>query len=66
MALTAGHRVPAAPRALLRPLLRAYETLTGPAALLTWDEAATATAALVTPRGTADAVALGVTPRALG
>jgi hypothetical protein len=51
------------PPALLRPALRAYEALTGPAALLTWDEAARATASLTTPRGTADAVALGVTPR---
>ncbi len=64
-ALTAGRRVPAVPEAALRPVLRAYEALTGPAALLTWDEAAAATATLVTPRGTADAVALGVTPRAL-
>jgi NADH dehydrogenase len=60
----AGRRVPVVPPALLRPALRAYEALTGPAALLTWDEAARATAPLVTPRGTADAVALGVTPRA--
>jgi uncharacterized protein YbjT (DUF2867 family) len=63
--MNAGHRVPALPPAVLRPVLRAYEALTGPAALLTWDEAAAATAALVTPRGTADAVALGVTPRGL-
>jgi len=61
----AGHRVPRLPSGLLRPALRAYEALTGPAALLTWDEAARAIAPLTTPRGTADAVALGVTPRAL-
>jgi hypothetical protein len=57
--------VPALPPALLRPALRAYEALTGPAALLTWDEAARTTATMLTPRGTADAVALGVTPLAL-
>jgi NADH dehydrogenase len=63
VALAAGRRrVPALPPALLRPALRAYEALTGPAALLTWDEAARATAAMTTPRGTADAVALGVAP----
>jgi NADH dehydrogenase len=62
-ARAAGRRVPVVPPAVLRPALRAYETLTGPAALLTWDEAARTTAPLLTPRGTADAVALGVTPR---
>jgi uncharacterized protein YbjT (DUF2867 family) len=62
-ALTAGRRVPRLPPALLRPALRAYEALIGPAAPLTWDEAARATAAMTTPRGAADAVALGVTPR---
>ena len=51
----------AAPRAA-----RATRRSTGPAALLTWDEAARATAPLLTPRGTADADALGVTPRAAG
>ncbi len=63
-ALASGRRVPLVPPAVLRPALRAYEALTGPAALLTWDEAARATAAMTTPRGTTDAVALGVTPRA--
>jgi uncharacterized protein YbjT (DUF2867 family) len=62
-ALATGRRVPALPPAVLRPVLRAYEALTGPAALLTWDEAARATAGMTTPRGTADAIALGVTPR---
>jgi uncharacterized protein YbjT (DUF2867 family) len=62
-ALAAGRRVPRFPPALLRSALQAYEALTGPAALLTWDEAARATAAMTTPRGTADAVALGVEPR---
>jgi uncharacterized protein YbjT (DUF2867 family) len=64
--LAAGRRVPLVPPAVLRPVLHAYEALTGPAALLTWDEAARATAAMTTPRGTADAVALGVAPRAPG
>ena len=64
--LVAGRRVPAIPPALLRPALRAYEALVGPAALLTWDEAARATAGMTTPRGTADALELGVTPRAPG
>jgi uncharacterized protein YbjT (DUF2867 family) len=62
--LAAGRRVPLVPPAVLRPALRAYEALTGPAALLTWDEVARATAAMTTPRGTADAIALGVQPRA--
>jgi uncharacterized protein YbjT (DUF2867 family) len=65
-ALAAGRRVAVLPPAVLRPALRAYEALTGPAALLTWDEAARTTAALTTPRGTADAIALGVTPRPPG
>ncbi len=61
----AGNGAVVLPPAVLRPALRAYEALTGPAALITWDEAARATAPLTTPRGTADALALGVTPRAL-
>jgi uncharacterized protein YbjT (DUF2867 family) len=63
-ALAAGGRVLALPPAALRPVLRAYEALTGPAALLTWDEAARAEARMTTARGTADAEALGVSPRA--
>jgi len=63
-ALAAGHRVPRVPVGFLRPALRGYEALTGPAALLTWDEAARATAGMTTPRGTAGAEHLGVTPRA--
>jgi uncharacterized protein YbjT (DUF2867 family) len=63
-ALASGGRVVAVPPVALRPALRAYEALAGPAALITWDEAARATAAMTTPRGTADAVALGVAPRA--
>jgi uncharacterized protein YbjT (DUF2867 family) len=62
--LATGRRVPAVPPPVLRPALKAYEALTGPAALLTWDEAARATADMTTARGTDDAVALGVTPRA--
>jgi hypothetical protein len=53
------------PAPLLRPLLRGYETLTGPAALATWDEAELLAVTMRTPRGTADAEALGVHPRAL-
>jgi len=63
--LATGRRAPAIPPAVLRPVLRAYEALTGPAALLTWDEAARTNAAMTTPRGTEDARALGVTPRPL-
>jgi uncharacterized protein YbjT (DUF2867 family) len=62
--LTPGGRVVAVPATALRRALRAYEAVAGPAALITWDEAARATAAMTTPRGTADAAALGVTPRA--
>lgn len=63
-ALAAGGRVLTVPPAALRPALRAYEALAGPAALVTWDEAARASAAMTTERGTADANALGVAPRA--
>jgi uncharacterized protein YbjT (DUF2867 family) len=63
-ALAARGRVLAVPPPALRPALRAYEALTGPAALLTWDEAARAGASMTTGRGTADANALGVSPRA--
>jgi uncharacterized protein YbjT (DUF2867 family) len=54
--------LPAAPWAARRGL-RAYETLMGPAAATTWDEALFRSAAMVTERGTADAEALGVRPR---
>ena len=53
------------PAALLRPLLRGYETLTGPTALATWDELELLAVTMRTPRGTADAESLGVRPRAL-
>ena len=51
------------PDALLRPALRAYAGLAGPAAFATWDEAQLLGASMVTPAGTADAIRLGVTPR---
>ena len=53
------------PAPVLRPLLRGYETLTGPAALATWDEAELLSVTMRTPRGTADAEGLGVHPQAL-
>jgi len=62
--LASGGRALTVPPVLLRPALRAYEALTGPAALVTWDEAARATAPMTCARGTADAGALGVSPRA--
>jgi len=68
IALQAAHRrrrLLPVPPPLLRPLLRGYETLTGPAALATWDEAELLAVTMRTPRGTADAESLGVRPRAL-
>lgn len=68
LALRAAHRrrrLLPVPVPLLRPLLRGYETLTGPAALATWDEAELLAVTMRTPRGTADAESLGVHPRAL-
>ena len=67
LALRAAHRrrrLLPVPPPLLRPLLRGYETLTGPAALATWDEAELLAVTMLTPRGTADAEALGVAPAA--
>jgi NADH dehydrogenase len=61
----AGHRrrtLPV-PLATLRAGLRGEEALTGPAALLTWDEAQMLSVDMLTSRGTADVEALGVTPR---
>jgi uncharacterized protein YbjT (DUF2867 family) len=52
------------PHALVRPLLRGYETMTGPAALATWEEAELLAVSMLAPRGSADAEALGVHPRA--
>jgi hypothetical protein len=45
--------------------LHVYETLTGPVAFATRDEADLLASTMVTPRGTADAEALGVRPRPL-
>jgi uncharacterized protein YbjT (DUF2867 family) len=53
------------PTPLLRPLLRGYEYMTGPAALATWDEAEMLAVTMCTERGTVDAEALGVRPRRL-
>jgi uncharacterized protein YbjT (DUF2867 family) len=68
LALRAAHRrrrlVPV-PAAVLRPVLRGYEALTGPAAWATWDEAELLAVTMRTARGTADAEALGVHPRRL-
>src|SRR3954452_8522577 len=64
----AGHRrrtLPV-PLATLRAGLCGEEALTGPAALLTWDEAQMLSVDMLTPRGTADAEALGVRPRRMG
>lgn len=54
------------PHPLLRPLLRGYEAMTGPAALATWDEAELLAVNMLAERGTADAEALGVSPQRLG
>jgi uncharacterized protein YbjT (DUF2867 family) len=51
------------PLAVVRPLLRVHETLAGPTAFATWDEAQLLTAEMLTEVGTADAERLGVTPR---
>jgi uncharacterized protein YbjT (DUF2867 family) len=63
-ALAARGRVLAVPPVALRPALRGYEALAGPAALITWDEAARSLTAMTTPRGTAGANELGGSPRA--
>jgi NADH dehydrogenase len=51
------------PLAVLRPLLRANETLAGPTAFATWDEVLMLAVPMLSERGTADAEALGVRPR---
>jgi uncharacterized protein YbjT (DUF2867 family) len=53
------------PLAGLRAALRAEETLAGPTALVTWDEAQLLAVEMLSERGTADAEALGVTPRTM-
>jgi NADH dehydrogenase len=50
----------------LRAALHAEETLTGPAALVTWDDAQMLAVELLSERGTRDAEALGVRPRSVG
>jgi uncharacterized protein YbjT (DUF2867 family) len=64
--LALGHRrrrvVPVS-LAVARPLLRAHETLAGPTAFATWDEAELLTVSMLTERGTMDAEKLGVKPR---
>lgn len=54
------------PLATLRAGLRGEETLAGPAALVTWDEAQLLSVDMLSGRGTADAEALGVRPRRMG
>jgi len=54
------------PLAVLRPLLDATETLGGPTAFATWDEALMLAVPMLAERGTADAEALGVWPRRMG
>lgn len=51
------------PLAGLRAALRAEETLAGPTALVTWDEAQLLAVEMLSDTGTADAESLGVTPR---
>jgi uncharacterized protein YbjT (DUF2867 family) len=59
-------RLAPVPHVLVRPLLRGYEAITGPACLATWDEVELVAATMLAERGTADAQSLGVAPRALG
>jgi uncharacterized protein YbjT (DUF2867 family) len=56
-------RLVAVPLAVARPLLRAHETLAGPTAFATWDEAELLTVPMLTERGTQDAERLCVEPR---
>jgi uncharacterized protein YbjT (DUF2867 family) len=51
------------PLPVVRGGLRALESLVGPGAFATWEEAELMEVPMVTPRGTADARALGVEPR---
>jgi NADH dehydrogenase len=51
------------PVTIAKPLLRAHETLAGPTAFATWDEAELLTVPMLTPNGTKDAERLGVNPR---
>jgi NADH dehydrogenase len=56
-------RVLPVPLAVVRPLLYLHETLAGPTAFATWDEAQLLAVPMLTDRGTADAERLGVRPR---
>jgi uncharacterized protein YbjT (DUF2867 family) len=51
------------PLAVARSLLRAHETLAGPTAFATWDEAELLTVPMLTSAGTKDAERLGIHPR---
>jgi NADH dehydrogenase len=53
------------PGSAMRRGLRAVETLTGPAAFATWDEAQLLEVPMVSSHGTADAERLGVTPKSM-
>lgn len=68
-ALRAGgreRRLVTVPTGLLLRALHVYETVTGPVALATRDEADALGATMLAERGTADAQALGVTPLPIG
>jgi NADH dehydrogenase len=68
LAVRAAGRSPALvtlPDPAARPLLKAYEALTGPAAFTTWDEIELLSVSMLAERGTADAQALGVTPHSM-
>jgi NADH dehydrogenase len=53
------------PLLALRAALRAEETLAGPTALVTWDEAQLLAVDMLSERGTADLAGLGVRPHAM-
>jgi len=63
--LLRGQRPLRVPSALLRPALRGYAAVAGPAARLTWEEAELATVPMTSAVGTAGAEALGVRPQPL-
>ena len=67
MLAAAGRRRRALPLPLagLRAALRAEETLAGPTALVTWDEAQLLAVEMLSETGTADAEALGVSPKSM-
>jgi uncharacterized protein YbjT (DUF2867 family) len=57
-----GRRLIPVPLPFVRPLLRAYQALAGPTALVTWEEALQLAIPMVSPHGTRDAETLGVHP----